>query len=190
MLVLLTATGKATAEDKQTLLPKFQKIERVIIKTLTSEGINPNDLISQSNVASVMKELARRGWQVPDAKEIVDSALPDDSFLVRRLAQPDAAEFKKDVADLPGGYDRLDRLSRMWHGEETINALVKGPDGYKMIQYMTTTSGGANLGDQLSDAPNGQGFNKMTGRIYTGGELIGRIHVSYEKELKRAQRSN
>lgn len=188
LLIGLSFSVPAVAVEKQRKLPEFQKIERVVIKTLTDEGITPIDLISRPNVEAVIEQLAKRGWKVPDAKAIIESALPADDYLVRRMAQPDALDFKKHVADMPGGYDRLDRLCRMWHGENTINALVRGPDGYKMIQYMTTTQGGANLGNQLSDAPNGQDFNQMTGRIYTGGELIGRIHVSYVKELKQTQR--
>lgn len=184
--LLVLSPNHGRAEDKTPAkLPAFEKIERVIEHTLSEKQIRPGDLISQGDVTAVLKQLAKRGWKVRDGKEIIKSALPDDNDLVKRLARQDASQFEQQIARLPDGYDRLDRLSRMPYGRNTIDALVRGPDGYKMIQYMTTSPGGANLGRQLSEAPTGKNFNKPTGRIYTPAQLIARIKVSYQQEIKR-----
>jgi hypothetical protein len=42
------------------------------------------------------------------------------------------------VAGMPGGYDRVDRLSRI-PGAGDRRALINTPGGHKMIEYMTTT---------------------------------------------------
>lgn len=178
------------AEDKKPAkLPHFDKIENVVARTLTKENIQPGFLISQGNVDAVMKELAKRGWKVRDGKQIIKSTLPDDNYLVKRLARADADQFEEQIAQLPDGYDRLDRLSRMPYGHNTVDSLVRGPDGYKMIQYMTTTSGGANLGRQLENAPTGKDFNQPTGKIYTPAQLIARLKVSYREEIKRRKQA-
>ncbi len=85
----------------------------------------------------------------------------------------------------PDAYDRLDRLSRMPMGHQNVDALIAGPDGYKMIQYMTSTSGGRNLGQMLSQDPRGANFNSPTGRIYTADQFLQRLTESYQAELKR-----
>ncbi len=183
---LLSCPTDAGANDKKPgKMPHFEKIEKVVAHTLSEENIQPGFLISQGNVTAVLQELARRGWKVRDGKKIIKSALPDDNYLVKRLARSDADKFEQQIAQLPDGYDRLDRLSRMPYGHNTIDALVRGPDGYKMIQYMTTTSGGANLGRQLEEAPTGKDFNEPTGKIYTPAQLIARLKVSYDEEIKR-----
>ena len=47
------------------------------------------------------------------------------------------------VAADPNVYDRLDRLSQMPHGQQTIRDMIKGPGGEKMVDYMTKSPGGA-----------------------------------------------
>jgi hypothetical protein len=51
-----------------------------------------------------------------------------------------------------------------------------------MIEYMTTTKGGKNLGKYLSKAKTGKGFNAPTNRIYTEKQLIQAIKLAYETE--------
>ncbi len=83
----------------------------------------------------------------------------------------------------PLAYDRIDRLSRMIMGEKNVRALIRGPDGYKMIQYMTSTPYGRNMGQMLSQDPRGADFNSPTGRLYTADALLGRLQQSYDAEL-------
>ena len=46
----------------------------------------PGDLISQSDVAEILKKLADAGWQPVDQKKILADTLPDDEL----PGQPDA----------------------------------------------------------------------------------------------------
>jgi hypothetical protein len=91
----------------------------------------------------------------------------------------------RSVSEYPDAYDRLDRMSQLRNGQRTVRDLIRGPDGYKLIEYMTTASGGEHLGDMLADGPGGQGFNKPTGNIYTAGQLLEALHKSYEQETAR-----
>ena len=59
-------------------------------------------------------------------------------------------------------------------------ALVIGADGYKLLDYMTQTQGGSDLGRMLSQDPNAGNFNQPTGRIYTDGQLVARLRTSYQ----------
>ena len=187
LALLPFASGALAADSPSKKLPKFEKIEHVIRQTLTASGVVPGDLLSRGSVAGVIAQLKKRGWNVRDGKQIIASTLPDDDFLVKRLAKPDAHNFKQRVAQLPGGYDRLDRLRRMSRGQSTVDELVRGPDGYKLIEYMTTSRGGHNLGGSLTKAPNGKDFNKPTGHIYTATQLVNRLHVSYREASKRGR---
>ncbi len=54
-----------------------------------------------------------------------------------------------------------------------------------MIEYMTTTHEGRNLGALVSEGVNGENFNKPTGRIYTERELLNRLKISYDAEEAR-----
>ena len=50
-----------------------------------------------------------------------------------------------------------------------------------MLQYMTETRGGENMGKQLSKAPKGKNFNKPTGRIYTVDMLLDVLKNLYDQ---------
>jgi hypothetical protein len=90
------------------------------------------------------------------------------------------------IAKYPEAFDRLDRLSRLPHGKQTIRDLIKGPGGDKMIQYLTTTPGGKETGKMLSEAPKGAKFNASTGRIYTVDLLLQHVKKSLAATQKAA----
>ena len=128
------------------------------------------------------------GWTVTD-RRIILSLVPDDSeFLIRQLRSHSGRSFMSRVSSYSNAYDRLDRLTRLPHGRQTMHDLIHGVGGEKMIEYMTTTPGGKNLGKQLSNAPKGRDFNQPTGRIYTAKMLLGRLQKSYAaaKEARAA----
>jgi hypothetical protein len=81
----------------------------------------------------------------------------------------------RQISKMALAYDRIDRLAPLPHGQQTIRDLIRGPDGYKLIAYMTGTSGGTQLGRMLSTSPNAAGFNSATGRIYTAEALIEKL---------------
>jgi hypothetical protein len=85
------------------------------------------------------------------------------------------------IADQPGTYSRIDRLSTIPRGQQTIRDLVRMKDGDKLVDYMATTKGGRNMGGMLSGARGGVDLNKPTGRIYTADDLIAAIKAAIAK---------
>src|SRR4029079_4973518 len=123
------------------------------------------------------------GWVVRDRAEIMKLVPGESEFIVRELRSAEGRTFMRQSGKYPLAYDRIDRLSRMIMGEKNVRALIRGPDGYKMIQYMTSTPYGRNMGQMLSQDPRGADFNSPTGRLYTADALLGRLQQSYDAEL-------
>jgi hypothetical protein len=144
----------------------------------------PGDMISRNQVLPVFDELKRSGWIVSDQAEILSQILPENDWLIQEFRTPAGRTFMRQIVGYPMAYDRVDRLSNMIMGHQNVEALVAGPDGFKMIQYMTMTPYGKNLGNQLSNAPNGTDFNGATGKIYTADDLITRLNQSYERAVQ------
>lgn len=175
----------AVQKAKTTPWPTFAQVEKAVEKHFsTFKKYRKGDLLSQSDVAPVFDALEKLGWKVADREEILKRAPGDRELMVRILrSDPDRA-FMRDSQKYPGGYDRIDHLSRLSDAETLLGRLTAGPDGYKMIDYMTTTPWGKTMGEMLSQDPNGQGFNQSTGRIYTEQQLIARLKQSYAKAEK------
>jgi hypothetical protein len=177
-----------TAKEKtsDTALPKFEAVTRQVQQVLGfDKEYQAGDLLTASKVERVFLKLEQIHWKVADRREIVRLVLSDSDWLSRQLATRDGKQFMRQIGSLPGGFDRVDRLRRMPYGEGQISDFIENPEGSKMIEYMTTTAEGKNLGDQLSEGVNGRDFNKATGRIYTELDLLKRLKLSYDAEAAR-----
>jgi hypothetical protein len=167
-------------------LPKFEAVTRQVQQVLAfDKEYQAGDLLTASKVERVLLKLEQIHWKVADRREIVRLVLSDSDWLSRQLATRDGKQFMRQIGTLPGGFDRVDRLRRMPYGEGQISDFIENPEGSKMIEYMTTTAEGKNLGDQLSEGVNGRDFNKATGRIYTELDLLKRLKRSYDAEAAR-----
>ena len=171
-------TGDKTAAGA---FPSFNDVTKAVQQVLALDpDYQPGDLVTASKVERILAKLEQNHWKVADGRQIVKQVLPDSDWMAVRLSAPDAREFVNDIARLPGGYDRVDRLRHMPNGEFQISDFIETPEGSKMIEYMTTTQEGKNLGNFLTADPGGQNFNKKTGRIYTERELLNRLKLSYD----------
>lgn len=185
-ICLETAQGAEPAKAK---LPSSEKIRHTVEEHFARQKERqPGDLIWKSAAAPVFKQLEELGWKVANRDSIQSAMLPDHSFLVQIYNTGDGRRFLRDCSRYSRAYDRLDHLSRLPDGELTIRRLIAGPDGYKMLEYMTTAPGGEVLGNMLSNAPNGNGFNDRTGRIYTVEQFVARLQKSYDDALHPPQR--
>jgi hypothetical protein len=186
-LVAKTPTSKNKKEKPPSgKLPSFETVTRTVQKQLASgRSYRPGDLITTSAVDYIFRRLEKLKWKVADRKDILKLVLSDSDWMARQFSSEQGREFMREIADLPGGYDRVDRLRRMPYGEQQIANLIRSPDGYKLFEYMTTTQGGRNLGGMLSQGVNGRDFNSPTGRIYTETDLLKRLKKSYDIETVR-----
>lgn len=175
----------ANAASLQKPLPEFAKIQRMTERHFEVAKLEPWDILARSEVKPLFDTLKTAGWSVPGYKTVLNSVLKDSHFLVRSMRTDEGRNFAQKIAKHPLGYDRLDRLAAMPHGRDTVRDLIKGPDGHKMIDYLTTTDGGTELGSMLSDAPTGKYFNEPTGHIYTVDYLIDVLKQKYAETLEK-----
>lgn len=159
-----------------------------VIRALTAHfqsqpDFQRRDLMNQSQVADALAAVEQTGWQVPNAKKIVELALPDNSFLVGELSTPDGKQFMRKISRSPGTYSRLDRLSQLSQGQQFVTQLLGDKGGDDLITYLATTNGGRNLGQMMAGTPNGTDLNLPTGRIYTADDLLGVLKKEYAKEF-------
>lgn len=188
MLMLGMAIAKA-ADDQPKPIPPFSELKQAVLSYFQSQpDYEPGDLITREEVEPLLKQIEKLGLPLPDAKQILEKVLAEDSFLAEQFSTPEGQKFMRQIKDYPLGYDRVDRLSRLQRGQSIVRELIRGPDGAKMIQYMTTAPGGKNMGGMLTNAPEGEDFNAPTGRIYTADMLLAcleKIHAAAEKAAKK-----
>lgn len=183
----LCGAGSSKKPKTEPPLPAFDIVERIVNDRISERKLDRGDIISQGDVKPVFSKFAAAGWKVADEQEIMGSILPDTDFLVGQLRSPQGRQLAHQLAPMPGGFDRADRLRRLIRGEKYLADMVRGPDGYKLFQYMTETTWGANLGNMLSQDPGGKGFNSRTGTLYTSADLLKRLRQSYDKTVEARQ---
>jgi hypothetical protein len=179
--MLLLAVRSAIGDEPAVLpaRPDFAVVTHAVGGYFASlPDYRAGDLVSRSHVAAALAGVEVVGWKVPNVDEIVQRALPDNSFLVMQFATPAGHRFMRKIAQDPGAYAQLDRLSSISRGQMQVRELIRWKGGDEMIRYLTTTKGGRHLGRQMADAGQGVDLNKPTGRIYTADDLV--------SELKRA----
>jgi hypothetical protein len=185
-LVLMCAICQNARSDDD--MPSFAEVTQTVMKNFQKQpGVSSEAIISQGQVKPIFGQLKRMGWVVAEEKEILASVLPDNDFIVVQLRSSSGKKFMGRIENYPDAYDRLERLSRLAHGRQTVCDLIRGPDGFKMIEYMTTADGGIELGKMLSKDPQGAGFNEPTGRIYTASMLLERLKKAYAAATKKAK---
>jgi len=182
-----SSKDKPAADTKSAKkFPTFEKVQQTIEKHFAlNRGYRPGDLITSSDVDPLFRKLEKINWKVADRKDISKLMFSSSDWMPRQFSGDRGREFMRQIADLPGGYDRVDRLRRMPYGAQQISDLIRSPDGYKLFEYMTTTQGGKNLGSMLSQGVNGEDFNRPTGRIYTELDFTKRLKKSYDREAVR-----
>lgn len=187
--VMSACIDNALAEGKT--IPPMSEITATVANYFDEQtNYKPGDLINREQVEPLLDNLQEFGLPLPDKKEILADVMAKADYLVRQLSTPAGIKFMRQIARFPNAFDRVDRLSHLPRGQQTVEDLIRGPDGYKMIEYMTTAAGGKELGRMLSNSPNGRNFNKPTGRIYTVDILLERLEQSREESLKPTRKKS
>ena len=185
-LILLGIQSTAVAADKK--LPSWEDIASYIDRHFqNTPDFEPGDIISESNVEPLLDGLEKLGWTVLNRKEILNSVPKDSDYVVKQLRTKPGYKFMRQISGYPMCYDRLYHLAAIPRGRQQVYDLIRTKGGYEMIEYMTTTQLGKNLGTQLSKIPQGANFNKPTGLIYTATDLKAELQESYAETLKVLQ---
>lgn len=166
-------------------LPKFTDVEATMHDVLSqAKDYRPGDLLSRKQVQTMLDRFERIGWKLADRGALEKKVLDDGSFLVVKLGTTAGKKFMRQVAELKLAYDRLDRMSQLPQGRNTVERLIRGPDGYKLFDYMANDKGGRELAKMLSN--NGKGdFNQPTGNLYTEEQLRRELEKLYAAALQR-----
>jgi hypothetical protein len=168
-------------------LPAFSAVKTTVERTLAADpDYRAGDILSQRQVARLLGELKKVGWEVEQSRKLLARVPADGEFLVRALRTPQGVPFMRRVSAMPDGYDRLDRMSRLPNGQQTVQKLIEGPDGHKLIGYLAEARGGKEMGTMLGRTPQGADFNQGTGRIYTATQLLVELEKLYAAAVKQA----
>ena len=164
-----------------------QEVQQIVADYFSRQAdYLPGDVITQSDVAAVLKNLAAAGSQPPDHQQILASTLPDNNAVVSALRTKRGRRFMRKVSGYESIYDRMDRLSQVSGGQRTIDAIVRLPDGEKYaLPKKNTPNGVPDFLDLLPKNASGKvrsvkDYDKPTGRIYTEADLIRRLNRSLQ----------
>ena len=179
----LAAIGAPKDGGKSPKALSFTQIEKALADHLSKlPEYRVGDLLTKSDVSSALAQLEQLGWQSLDPDAVLAGVLADNDFLAAELRTADGRKFMRKISGYPQAYDRLDRLARLPQGKRTVQDLISGAGGYKLIEYLTTASGGKELGKQLSDTPKGAKFNQPTGKIYTSNDLVRVLKQDFDRQ--------
>jgi hypothetical protein len=175
----------ADAPGKVKSIPPFSEVQQTVWRHFEKQrDFQPDDLITREQVEPLLAQLQRMGLPLDDAKQILDKLPTKSDFLVEQFNTPGGRRFLRRVAADPNVYDRLDRLSQMPQGRQTIRDMITSPAGEKMVDYMTKSPAGVGIGKILSSGQQAEQFGSPTGRIYTVDALLTRLQQSRSAALK------
>lgn len=178
------------ATEQKDSHPTLNQVFKAVTGVAEGRKRKVNDLIDQRDVAITLAVLAKMGWKVREAKQLLEHSLPPNDFLVNRFSTKKGAEFMRHISKYNRIYDQLDRIQQVPQGRKLLDELIHGPDGYKLIQYYAKSDAkGRNRLADLVASVNGEDrkvrkeAQKTTGRIYTYVQLAEHLKTSYTKEF-------
>jgi len=173
---VVTAPAATGATSDVESLPDWSKLEQVASRDLAIlPDYQPGDLIVESNVMPMFDHFQQMDWNVTERRVIQRQLIKDSDFIARRLRTKKGMKFMRNMAKYPDAFDRLYRMAALSGGRTLVNDLIAEPAGHEMIEYLTTSKGGKNMGKMLARAPKGAQFNKPTDRIFTEKQLLARL---------------
>lgn len=183
LLAAVSTTTGATSDEKP--MPEWSTLQQAASRHLTTlPGYQQGDMIVESNVMPIFDQFRQMGWNVTERRRIQRELIKDSDFIARKLRTKSGKKFMRDITKYPDAYDRLYRIAALSKGRAIVSDLIAEPAGHEMIEYLTTSKGGKNMGKMLARAPKGAKFNKPTGRIFTEKQLLARLQECYARDLK------
>jgi hypothetical protein len=139
-------------------------------------GYRPGDLISQSQVKPLLGQLTKLGLELPDPKALLARVPADGSFLARELRTRQGREFMRHLGGTPQAYDRMERVSQMKRGQQTVRELIaRGRKGADVFDYFANQPDGKKAGKLMAQRGQSSNFNQQTGKIYTVDQLLAEL---------------
>ena len=144
-------------------------------------GYRPGDVVSRSQVEPLFARLDKIGFVVAEREGILEKVPPDSDFLVRQLRTNAGQKFMRRISRHPGAFDRLERISQLHRGKQTVRELIgRGSKGADVIAYLASDPDGKKANRMMSKpSKGGRDFAKPTGRIYTAEMLLQKLREQY-----------
>ena len=152
------------------------------------KNYSSGDLITTDDVKQLLKRLSKKGWDVPKSDELLARLIPSGSYLDQTFSTKKGMKFFREVSKVPGGVERVERMSQLRNGKGSINQLVSFPNGSDLIKELSTTQAGRNLGNRGSRNSGGVNLNKPTGKIYVEKELIEELAKIYKQDKRKRKK--
>ena len=112
LLVALFLLAGFSQAAPRTATPDIGTVTRAVEAYFASQpGYEPGDLITRSQIEKVFSKLDDAGAAVPHAEQIAERGLDDGSFVARELSTAAGRKFMRKLAQNPGTFAHLDRLS-------------------------------------------------------------------------------
>jgi hypothetical protein len=164
----------------------WEQVKAFVERQLRAEpGYRAGDLLDSATLAPVFDELLRLGIRsTSDIEELSDSALPSRSYLVQAFQNPRGQRFMRQVADVPGIYDNLERLTWFPAGRELLDDMVTNPEGPKIARWLMTPEGLKSLQTKFAGDPRALNFHLPTGHIHTEAELLDQLKRSLSRRAR------
>lgn len=188
-LLLLSFTSQFSIAEEEKI--ESERELAVIVKKHFANLANfrTGDLVTAGDVKPLLQELSSEGWDVPESGTLIARLVPSGSYLDRTFSTRKGRKFFREISRVPGGIDRVERMSKLKAGKGSIGQLVNSaPFGSDFIAQMATTKVGRNMGKRAGNTRDGKNFNKPTGKIYTEEALMKELVVRFRTDLSRAKK--
>jgi len=163
--------------------PKKAELKAVIEAHLSKKvDFKANDLLCLTDVEPILLELMERGiTPLGSREELYEPFLTERDFLVQVFRSTAGKAFMRQVNQIPGAYDRLERLSWLPEGKEMIEQLIADPAGAETFKRLISPEGIKALEPRLASHPRGRNFSKPSGHIHTAAQLLSRLEKDATK---------
>lgn len=186
------STEKSNPTNSRTTgeFPRWEDIDAALTDFFKQEpNHQQGDLVTREQAERFLKLLPAFGWPLEQAGQaaLMEKMISEKHFLAQNLRTTAGTKFMRKISQYPRGYDRVHRLTGLKGGKDRLKELIRDPAGYKLIEYMTKSDGGKNMGLLLGGVPGGKEFNSPTGFAYTADTFRTRLqdlHMKCEMEQK------
>lgn len=171
------------SRDKNNKIKNAAEVEVLIRQHFAGmPNYSQGDLITTQQVQPLLAKFSAKGWDVPRQDLVLAKVTKSGSYLDQTMNSGKGKRFFREINGSPGGIDRVERMSNMKNGRNSIEQLVnKTPRGSDFINALATSKHGQILGDWSGPTQTGQALNQPTGKIYTEEQLIQFFQTLYQQ---------
>jgi hypothetical protein len=164
----------------------FPQIRQIVEKNLKANPTyRDGDLIVRCDVEPIFNELIGLGFMPADTEELYDAFIPDMALLIQMLRPESGREFMRQIRDIEGAYDRLERLSWLPGGHVALGQLINAEDAAEKVRLLTSAAGAAAIRKQFPDDQRAQNFDRPTGHIHTAAQLLKHLEKIHKQRSSR-----